>query len=128
MYRFLKIPKEHLPEIISDISDDKLYTLIIQDRTSRKIKRKTKELLCETLAINAAFSGGARFAWEGYYTHGSESFKNIIDKNIPCTLMHKVKNEWAPEVDTIVCFMTGDTLDVFLVHPKDLTEWDPNEV
>ena len=41
--------------------------------------------------------------------------------------MHKVKNNWAPEIDTVVCFMTGDTLDVFLVHPKDLTEWDPNE-
>lgn len=126
MYRWSKIPEEDCPEIISDISNDKFYTLKVQDWTGKKIKRKAV-----TVAVPLPGAASARslrgVAWEGYYFHDSQVFKNIIDKNIPCVLMHKVKNNWAPTIDTVVCFITGDTLDVFLVHPADLIKWDPNE-
>ena len=135
MFRWSKIPEKDCPKIISDISDDKLYTFIVQnwkfEKVDRKILKDGSIFKISDAAPNAAHAGKIKAVWparksgEGFYHY--LSFKNFIDNNVPCTLMHKVKNEWAPEVDTVVCFMTGDTLDVFLVHPYDLKIWDPNE-
>ena len=135
MLRLSKFPEEYRPEIISDISDDKLYTLVVQTLYFMKIGRLS-------LNVNTSDAANARRVienlpisirlklpddiWEGHYSY-FKTYKNIIDKNIPCVLMHKVKNKLCPEIDTVVCFMTGNTQDVFLVHPKDLIEWNPDE-
>lgn len=146
MYRMSKIPQEYYPEIISDISGVELYTLVIQDFNFKKVKRKdissikkvrlsaTNAAKCAVDAADARAlvdktrrSTGTGRAWEGHYFN-KEFFRKIIDENIPCFLMHKVKNEFAPGVDTVVCFMAGECNDIFLVHAEDLTEWEPNEV
>ena len=131
MYLISEIPEEHRPEIILDISDNNLYTLIVQDHLFKKINRKYvfryAPVPAATVAADEKFISSIEAAYKGYYFCDKSLFKNIIDKNIPCILMHKVKNKWASEIDTIVLFLTGECNDIFLIHPKDLTEWDPNE-
>lgn len=134
MFRWSKIPEETKPKIIADICDDRLYTFIVQDGNFKKITRKRALRLVNsgrmpitTNAHREPWGHGAGSSWVGCYVY-KDIFKKLIDNNVPCTLMHKVKNEWSPEIDTVVCFMTGDTLDVFLVHPKDLIEWTSSDV
>ena len=134
MFRWSKIPEIIRPEIISDISDDKFYTLVVQDYTMTKFKRSDAGNKCLGHGIylpELAWTSIRPFfiadAWEGYYFEKSDLFRKVIDNNIPCILMHKINNKISSEVDTIVCFMTGDMRDVFLVHPRDLTKWDPDD-
>lgn len=142
MFRWSKIPEKDRPEIISDISNDRFYTLVLQDASFRKVNRKDIDI---DVPVSTHYASDALYkysyndklnysdklshevddAWEGDIY--CPSFKNIIDKNIPCVLMHQVENHWCPEINMIVCFMTGECSDVFVVHPKDLTEWDSNE-
>ena len=140
MYRWSKLTEKYRPEIISDIADDKLYTFIVQDYAFKKLKRKNYVLadFISNKAVPASTlipivgectnNYALNIAWEGHSWDKRHFFGKVVEKNIPCVLMHKVKNIWCPEIDTVVCFMTGDTLDIFLVHPKDLIEWDPNDV
>ena len=40
MYRLSKIPGDYRPEIVSDVSDDKFYTFIVQSWDFKKINRE----------------------------------------------------------------------------------------
>ena len=120
MWHLSKIREDYRPEIVSsDVSDDKFYTF-----KNHKIAFAFRARVNISVDAYDATDDG----WNGDYWNDPESaFRKMIENNFPCVIMYKVKNFWAPKIDTVVCFMTGDLDDVFLVHPKDLIEWDPNK-
>lgn len=133
MLRWSKIPETYRPEIISDISDDMFYALVVQDWDFRKIKRSDYNAVAMNTGKDLdSFSSKNHYVnvlidkcWEG--NCGFRSFIKLVQKNVPYTLMHKAKSEIFSDDYVIVCFMTGECNDVFLIHEKDLTEWDPEE-
>lgn len=157
MYRWSKLPEEVRPEIIFDVTDHGFLTLIVRNSYKHSLHCTRKFLIdaaarrkdcfeSEIVAINVRNVSRRGVYEDNRASRGfgaadivvaaqalecdctSSAFKNIIYNNVACTVMHKVKNSWAPEVDTVVVFMTGNFDDVFLVHPKDLTEWNLDEV
>ena len=134
MYRWSKIPEEYRPEIISDINDDSFFTFTIWDKHhTKRIKRKDVQDTRFVQAGGTSMTGqDSEYwlivnAWEGYYSHTSNCFRNIIDNNISCIVMHKVNNKRDANMNLVVLFMTGECNDVFLVSPGDLSVWRPNE-